>query len=134
MLHVNATTIRLFLHVLAACVWVGGQITVAGLLPTVRSLGDGAPRAVARRFNPIAWAAFVVLVVTGIWNVFAVDRTDTAYLATLMAKLGVVALSGGATAVHVVSRERRTLAIAGAVGGAAALVALFLGVLLHTGT
>ena len=30
---------RLILHVLAASIWVGGQFTVAGLLPTVRSLG-----------------------------------------------------------------------------------------------
>ncbi len=39
--------IRLSLHVLAATVWVGGQITVAGLAPTARQLGDGAPRQVA---------------------------------------------------------------------------------------
>ncbi|MGD0876035.1 MAG: hypothetical protein ABSA14_13765 [Acidimicrobiales bacterium] len=31
--------VRLSLHVLAATVWVGGQIVVAGLPPTVRALG-----------------------------------------------------------------------------------------------
>jgi uncharacterized membrane protein len=31
MLSVNWDTIRLFLHVLAATVWVGGQITLAAL-------------------------------------------------------------------------------------------------------
>ena len=36
---------RLILHVLAATVWVGGQFTIAGLLPTIRSLGqDARPR------------------------------------------------------------------------------------------
>jgi len=29
-------TIRLFLHVLAATVWVGGQITLAALVPALR--------------------------------------------------------------------------------------------------
>jgi len=29
------TIIRLSLHVLAACVWVGGQLVLAGLVPTV---------------------------------------------------------------------------------------------------
>ena len=32
MLSPTATTVRLFLHVLAACVWVGGQLTLAGLV------------------------------------------------------------------------------------------------------
>jgi putative copper export protein len=44
-----ATTIRLTLHVLAATVWVGGQFVVAGLLPTVRSLGPEAPNGSHKR-------------------------------------------------------------------------------------
>ena len=35
-------TLRLFLHVTAAAVWVGGQFVMLGLLPTARQLGDGA--------------------------------------------------------------------------------------------
>ena len=37
MLPVTVDTIRVTLHVLAATVWVGGQITLAGLLPTWRA-------------------------------------------------------------------------------------------------
>src|SRR5207248_3054094 len=70
-LPVHAETIRLFLHVLAATIWVGGQFTLAGLVPGLRQLSPDAPRAVARRFNLIAWPAFAVLVITGIWNVSA---------------------------------------------------------------
>lgn len=36
-------TIRLFVHVLAATVWVGGQLTLLALLPAVRTLGGDAP-------------------------------------------------------------------------------------------
>ena len=68
MLSVSWDTIRLFLHVLAATIWVGGQITLAALVPVLRRLGADIPRAAARRFNQVAWPAFAVLVITGIWN------------------------------------------------------------------
>lgn len=130
MLPVTADTLRVTLHVLAATVWVGGQITLAGLLPTVRSLGDDVPRRVARAFNRIAWPAYAVLVATGAWNLLEVqvgDR-DTDYHVTLGVKLLVVALSGAAAAVHATTRARAVLAASGAVGGLSALVAVLLGV------
>ena len=68
MLPLTADTVRLSLHVLAATVWVGGQFVLVGLLPTVRGLGEDVPRIVARAYNRIAWPAFAVVVVTGIWN------------------------------------------------------------------
>src|SRR4051794_37140730 len=68
MLSVALDTIRLFVHVLAATVWVGGQLTLAGLVPGLRALGPDVPRTVARRFNRIAWPAFGVLFLTGLWN------------------------------------------------------------------
>jgi putative copper export protein len=129
-LSVDATTIRLFLHVLAATVWVGGQLTLAGLVPGLRSIAPDAPRAVARRFNRIAWPAFAVLVVTGIWNIVEVDVVDrsTDYQVTLFVKLVVVAASGVAAFAHGVAGTRAQLALWGAVSGVAALAALFLGV------
>ena len=36
---------RLFLHVLAASIWVGGQLVLAGLVPTVRRFGEGPDQA-----------------------------------------------------------------------------------------
>ena len=58
MLTVDWSTIRLFLHVLAATVWVGGQLTLLGLVPTLRGLSPDGPRLAARRFNVLAWSAF----------------------------------------------------------------------------
>jgi putative copper export protein len=130
-LDVSLTTVRLFLHVLAATVWVGGQLTVAGLVPRIRAFGPDAPRVVARRFAALAWPAYGVLVLTGIWNVLEVDPTwDSAYGRTLMLKIGVVIVAGVAAWLHGISRSRAGLAIGGAVGALASLTALFLGVLL----
>lgn len=132
MLPVDAETIRLFLHVAAATVWVGGQLTLAGLVPGLRAVAPDAPRAAARRFNRIAWPAFLVLVATGIWSVVAIPDLDptSAYGVTLMVKVVVVVVSGVAAFLHSASRFRTGLAVWGAVSALAAVVALFLGVLL----
>jgi putative copper export protein len=131
MLSVNWDTIRLFLHVLAATVWVGGQITLAALVPVLRRLGAEIPRAAARRFNLVAWPAFGVLVVTGIWNIAAVHaQIKGSYQTTLVVKLIVVAISGVTAALHARAKSTRWIAVFGALTGLSALAALFLGVLL----
>ncbi|MFA5883725.1 MAG: hypothetical protein WDA60_07730 [Acidimicrobiia bacterium] len=132
MLPVSWDTIRLFLHVTAATIWVGGQLTLAGLVPGLRALSPDAPRAAARRFNLIAWPAYFVLVATGIWNVFAVPDIafDTPYGKTLMVKVVVAIFSGVAAFLHSISRSKAGLAIWGALSALAAIAALFLGVLL----
>jgi uncharacterized membrane protein len=135
---VHASTVRLFLHVLAATVWVGGQIVLAALVPAVRRAGGAeSTRAVARRFQLVAWPAFVVLVATGIWNLMAVDVGDrsSAYLTTLTVKLVLVVVSGLCAFGHI-ALVRRAPALGGALAGVALLAALgatFLGVLLTTG-
>lgn len=135
MLPITVTTVRLTLHVLAACVWVGGQVVLAGLVPTLRGLGDDAPRRVARAFGRIAWPAYAVLVVTGVWNLLEVDvgDRDTAYHATLGVKLLVVAASGVAAGIHATTRQRAVLAATGAIAGLTALLAVLLGVQLTFG-
>jgi putative copper export protein len=121
MLAVSWDTVRLFLHVVAATVWVGGQLTLAALVPVLRRLGAEIPRAAARAFNQIAWPAFAVLIVTGVWNVIAVHSKITgSYETTLVVKLVAVAISGVTAG----------LAVFGALTGISALAALFLGVLL----
>ena len=131
MLSVNWDTIRLFLHVLAATIWVGGQITLAALVPVLRRAGVGVPRVAARRFNQVAWPAFGILVITGIWNVIAVRSQITGrYEVTLIVKLIVVLISGVTAALHARARSPAGLALFGALTGVSALGALFLGILL----
>jgi putative copper export protein len=128
---VTWATVRVFLHVTAATVWVGGQLTLAGLVPGLRDLSPDAPRAVARRFNQIAWPAFGVLVVTGIWNILAIDPGwATEYGRTLMVKIVVVAVSGVAALLHSIARTKTGLAVFGALSLVSALAAVLLGVLL----
>jgi putative copper export protein len=130
-LPVTWATVRLFVHVLAASVWVGGQITLAGLVPGLRRLGPDAPRAVARRFNLVAWPAFAVLVLTGIWNIVAVHpEAGTPYTTTLMVKIAVVAVSGITAFLHAQATSRRGLAVFGALTSLSALAAMFLGIML----
>ena len=127
----DADTVRLFLHVLAACLWVGGQLVLAALVPALRTAGREVTRLAARRFAQVAWPAFGVLIATGVWNVVAVrHELHGDRLGTLVAKLVVVALSGLTAFVHQRSRRPATLAVFGALTGLTALGSLFLGVLL----
>ncbi len=123
---------RLILHVLAATIWVGGQFTVAGLLPTIRSLGDEAPKKVARALARLLWPAYAVLVVTGFWNIgsLTVGQASTAWKTVLIIKIVVVAIAGVAVYLHQRATTRRGLAIWGSIGGVASVLALCLGVFL----
>jgi len=130
-LPITADGVRLFLHVLAATVWVGGQITLGALVPVLRNAGADVPRTAARAFGRIAWVAFAVLVATGIWNVAAADDTDAGgYQVTLGLKLAVVALSGLAAYAHQRAKSRVVLAAGGALAALFSVLAVFLGVIL----
>ncbi len=130
MLSIDLETARLFLHVLAATVWVGGQITLAALVPALRAAGAGVSGAAARAFNRIAWPAFGVLLATGVWNVLAEDREDPDYQHTLMLKYTLVLVSGVTAFLHARARSRGAMAAFGALTGLSAIATLFVGILL----
>jgi len=132
-LSITTDDVRLFLHVLAATIWVGGQLTLAGLLPALRKAGADVPAAVARQFNKIAWPAFGVLLITGMWNISAEHDQishNSDYRATLWAKLTFVVLSGLAAYMHTRAKSKKQTAIWGAGTGLFALAALFYGMVL----
>jgi putative copper export protein len=121
-------TVRLFLHVLAATIWVGGQLTLAALVPALRGTADGVTKVAARAFNRVAWPAFGVLVLTGMWNVAALDHQSDAFQHTLMLKYVLVVISGVTAFLHQRSSSRTGLAVFGALTAVSALGALFVGV------
>lgn len=129
-------TIRLFLHVLAASVWVGGQIVLVALVPAIRAAHPEATKLLATAYGRVAWPAFAVVVATGLWNLADIPVTDTGtdYQVTLFVKITLAIVSGAAAAVHQVGQSKVALAVGGAVGFLAALAAMYLGFLLRTGT
>ena len=131
MLAVHWDTIRLFLHVVAATIWVGGQITLAALVPVLRKAGSEVSKAAANGFNRIAWPAFGVLIVTGVWNVVAEHHRDHgAWHTTLIVKYVVVAASGLTAYMHAQAKSKGAMAAFGALTGLTALASLFVGVML----
>ena len=131
MLPIDVESLRLFLHVVAATVWVGGQLTLGALVPVLRRAGADVPRMAARQFGRIAWTAFAVLVATGVWNLASYDETDRhGFAATISLKLTFVVLSGIAAVVHSNARSRMWLALGGAAAALFSLAALFMGIVL----
>jgi putative copper export protein len=123
--------IRVSIHVLAAAVWVGGQLTLAGLVPTARRLGDGAARALAQAFARIQWPAYGVLLITGLWNVSATHGGQPeAWQIVLGVKIAVVLVAGLAAWLHTRADTRTGLALWGGVTAVASVTALALGVFL----
>jgi len=62
-----------WLHILAAIVWIGGMFFLPLVLVPVLRHHDAALRAalldaVGRRFRVVGWIAIGVLLVTGVWN------------------------------------------------------------------
>jgi putative copper export protein len=124
--------LRLTLHVLAASIWVGGQIVMAGLVGPARRAGPEAPAALARAFARLAWPAYAVLVVTGFWNISTFHWADQtgAWKTILIAKIVVVAVAGVGFLLYTRATSRAAVALWGSVAGLASVAALAMGVLL----
>jgi putative copper export protein len=124
--------LRLSLHVLAAAVWVGGQIVMVGLVGPARSISPAAPKTLARAFARVSWPAYGVLLLTGIWNVTAVHPANktTAFRVVLGVKIAVALLAGVAAFAHGRATSRQGLAIWGSASGILSVAALVLGVVL----
>lgn len=124
--------IRLSLHILAATIWVGGQFTLAGLVPSLRNAGAGVTTIAARAFAKISWPAYAILILTGLWNVAAVNmsQTTTAWKIVLGVKLVVVGFSGLAAYLHTKAKTPAQNGIWGSISGTMAAASLILGVFL----
>ena len=101
-----------WLHILAATIWVGPQIFLfVAAVPAVRTIEDAQARArvmriLTTRFGYLAWGAMIVLVITGIGNLYEiapvdVDKiNDINYGAIFIVKVALVVATIVLTAVH----------------------------------
>ncbi len=111
-----------YLHVLGATVWVGGLITLGGLVPAVRRVSEDKEvlRAMAKRFGVISWSALGIQVVTGL--LIALDRFP--WTPALHWKVGLVLVSAVLAGWHTVMARDQSPAVRGAIQGAILLLAL----------
>ena len=116
------------LHILAVCVWVGGQIVVGAIVPALKRANPDAVRHVARAFGRIGWPFFGLAIFTGIWNMLSLPGTSASWNALLGIKMLLVAISGAGAWLHQsttrVSVERAGVALL------TSLAALAIGVML----
>ena len=149
-----------WLHILAATIWVGPQVFLfAAAVPAVRTIEDVKQRArvvrvLTTRFGYLAWGAMIVLVITGIGNLFEDDEDidvlfDQNFGVIFQVKMTLVVLTVVLTALHSfvigprmlalqesvtdesqIASMRRVSIIVSAVNGLLALAILFCGALL----
>lgn len=125
------SSIRLFLHVIGATIWVGGQLVFAALVPVLKAKDATLPKLVAKQFNKIAWPAFGLLLLTGFWNLATLPKDlPSSYHAAVGIKMSVVTLSGVAAYLHSRAKGTKGMALWGAASGFAAISATYVGVLL----
>ena len=125
------TVLRLSLHVLAATIWVGGQLVLAGLMPTMRTLGEEAPRSVAKAFGRLSWPAFWVLIATGFWNYAAMNGTQSSgWRFAFSVKILFVVIAGLGAFLHTRASTPARRGLFAGLSALASIVALVLGVAL----
>jgi uncharacterized membrane protein len=95
------TALRI-LHVLSACVWVGGTVALVVVgVPAIRRLeGEAratAMRALGRRWRPLGWSAMAVAILSGLWLTdehggLSRQALDTSFDRVLLLKSALVAV------------------------------------------
>ena len=136
MIQPTLNSLRTFLHILAVCVWLGGQIVLAGTVPKLRKTNPEALSDIAKGFAVIAWPAMILMVFTGAWGLAETDTADqsSAYMLTFGIKMLLVATAIIATVIHSNGTSKIAKGLGGAIGLLATLFAAYCGVLLaHVG-
>ena len=136
MIEPTLNSLRTYLHILAVCVWLGGQIVLAGVVPKLRKTNPEALSNIAKGYATIAWPAMILIVFTGAWGLGAVNVADkpTEYIVTFGIKMLLVAMAVIATLIHSNGTSKLAKGLGGAIGLLATLLAAYCGVLLaHAG-
>lgn len=97
-------------HLLSACVWVGGTVVLVFVgVPAIRKLeGEAratAMRALGRRWRPLGWSAMGISIVSGLWLTdlhggFNEEALSTDFDRTLILKSILVVLLCAGAVVH----------------------------------
>ena len=136
MIQPTLDSLRTYLHLLAVCVWLGGQVVLAGVVPKLRKTNPEALTNIAKGYASLAWPAMILIVFTGAWGLAATDTANqsTEYMVTFGVKMLLVAGAMIATLIHSYGTSKLAKGLGGAIGLLATLVAAYCGVLLaHVG-
>ena len=136
MIQPTLNSLRTYFHLLAVCVWLGGQVVLAGVVPKLRKTNPESLTNIAKGYASIAWPAMILIVFTGAWGLAATDTANqsTEYMVTFAVKMLLVAGAVIATLVHSNGTSKLAKGLGGAIGLLATLVAAYCGVLLaHVG-
>ena len=136
MIQPTLNSLRTYLHILAVCVWLGGQVVLAGVVPKLRKSNPEALPNIAKGYAAIAWPAMILIIFTGAWGLAATDTANqtTEYTVTLGVKMLLVAGAVIATLIHSNGTSKIAKGLGGAIGLLATLFAAYCGVLLaHVG-
>ena len=136
MIQPTLNSLRTYLHSLAICVWLGGQIVLAGVVPKLRKTNPEALTNIARGYASIAWPAMILIVFTGAWGLAATDTASQSseYMVTFGIKMLLVASAVIATLIHSNGTSKLAKGLGGAIGLFSTLFAAYCGVLLaHVG-
>ena len=103
-------TLVRFVHLLAVATWIGGMVFLGAVaVPVARAAGGDASRrlitSVARRFAPVAGAAWIAILVTGMGlldhrGLSLRDLPDTGYGQRVLAKLCLLLAIGVIAVLH----------------------------------
>ena len=129
-------SLRTYLHILAVCVWLGGQVVLAGVVPKLRKTNPEVLSNIARGYATIAWPAMILIVVTGAWGLADTNTSSQTsdYMITFGIKMLLVASAVIATLIHSNGTSKLAKGLGGAIGLLATLFAAYCGVLLaHVG-
>ena len=136
MIQPTLNSIRTYLHILAVCVWLGGQIVLAGVVPKLRKSNPEALTNIAKGYAAIAWPAMILIVFTGAWGLAEIDvaNNSTEYMVTFGIKMLLVAMAVIATLIHSNGTSKLAKGLGGSIGLLATLIAAYCGVLIaHVG-
>lgn len=136
MIQPTLDSLRTYLHILAVCVWLGGQVVLAGVVPKLRKTNPDALSNIAKSYAAIAWPSMILIVFTGAWGLAETKAADysSAYIVTFGIKMLLVAVAVIATLIHSNGTTKIAKGLGGAIGLLATLFAAYCGVLLaHVG-